>query len=212
MGPTFWSPLVVSIRVRMFDLRNIGSGRSEGASRRTQINPIWRTWKFHGGVFFYWLCRTGFFAMRRRMMTQGLTSGFMGSPQEFFYNVWMFEECEPPIPVTILLGRSGFVDAVRSVEAAVRYDIQEITFLGGCLMWNNVSVLESNARGKLNSNINSPSDCRGNGNTILVGAPKTTRQFNSTAWQQCVSKMIISEASPKKVPISYRVRIEHVSW
>ena len=46
----------------------------------------------------------------------------------------MFEECSPPIPVTILLGRSGFVDAVISVEAAARDDIQEITFLGGCLI------------------------------------------------------------------------------
>ena len=41
--------------------------------------------------------------------------------------------------------------------------------------------LEDNARGKLNSNSNSPSDFRGDGNTILVGAPKTTRQFNLTA-------------------------------
>ena len=39
------------------------------------------------------------------------------------------------------------------------------------------SLIEDNARGKPNSNINSPLDCRGDGNTILVGAPKTTQQF-----------------------------------
>ena len=38
--------------------------------------------------------------------------------------------------------------------------------------------LEDNARGKLNSKSNSPSDFRGNGHTTLVGAPKITRQFN----------------------------------
>ena len=41
--------------------------------------------------------------------------------------------------------------------------------------------IEDNARGQLKSNSNSPSDCRGDGNTILVGAPKTTRHFNLTA-------------------------------
>ena len=52
----------------------------------------------------------------------------------------MFEECAPPIPVAILHGRSGFGDAVGIVEAAARDDIQEITFLGGCLMWNYATV------------------------------------------------------------------------
>ena len=33
--PAFCSPLVVSVRVRMFDLRTLGSGRSEGVSGRT---------------------------------------------------------------------------------------------------------------------------------------------------------------------------------
>ena len=41
--------------------------------------------------------------------------------------------------------------------------------------------LEDNARGQLNINSNSPSDFRGDGNTILVGATKTTRQFNLTS-------------------------------
>ena len=50
----------------------------------------------------------------------------------------MFEECAPPIPVTILIGCSGFGNAVGSVKAS--NDIQEITFLGGCLMWNNAAV------------------------------------------------------------------------
>ena len=52
----------------------------------------------------------------------------------------MFEECYPPFPVARLLGRSGYGYAVGSVEAAASDDIQEITFLGSCLMWNNVAV------------------------------------------------------------------------
>ena len=52
----------------------------------------------------------------------------------------MFEECAPPIPVARLLGCIRFGDAVGSVEAAARNYIQEITFLGGCLMWNDAAV------------------------------------------------------------------------
>ena len=74
------------------------------------------------------------------MMTQGFPSNLVGSPQEFVCNSWMFEECSPPIPFSSLLGHSGFGDAVWSVEAAASYDIQEITFLGGCLIWNDAAV------------------------------------------------------------------------
>ena len=52
----------------------------------------------------------------------------------------MFEECDPHIPVSRMLGCSGFGDAVGSVEAAASNDIQDITFLGSCLMWNNAAV------------------------------------------------------------------------
>ena len=52
----------------------------------------------------------------------------------------MVEECAPPIPVARLPGISGFGDAVGSVKAAASDDIQEITFMVGCLMWNNVAV------------------------------------------------------------------------
>ena len=58
---------------------------------------------------------------------------------------------------------------------------------GGCddqsysPVWVGSDKQEDNARGQLNSNRKSPSDCRGDSNTILVGAPKTTRQFNLTA-------------------------------
>ena len=52
----------------------------------------------------------------------------------------MFEECAPPIPVSRLIVRSGFVDSVGSVKAAASDDIQEIKFLGGCLMWNDAAV------------------------------------------------------------------------
>ena len=39
-----------------------------------------------------------------------------------------------------MLGRSGFGDAVGSLEATVCDDIQEITFLGSCLRWKNAAV------------------------------------------------------------------------
>ena len=52
----------------------------------------------------------------------------------------MFEECAPHIVVSRLLGCSGFDNSVGSVEASASDDIQEITFLGGCLMWNDVAI------------------------------------------------------------------------
>ena len=52
----------------------------------------------------------------------------------------MFEECALPILVTILIGRSGFGDYVGCVDAADSGDIQEITFMVGCLMWNDAAV------------------------------------------------------------------------
>ena len=76
--------------------------------------------------------------------------------------------------------------------------------LGGCddQSYSPVQVgsdkLEDNALEQLNSNSNSPADCCSDGNTILVGAPKTTRQVNLTASQKCVYKIITSEASPKR--------------
>ena len=49
----------------------------------------------------------------------------VGTPlQEFVCNSCMFEECAPPIPVSILLGRSGVGDAVESVNTAASNDIQ----------------------------------------------------------------------------------------
>ena len=54
----------------------------------------------------------------------------------------MFEECAPPIPVARLLGRIGFGDSIGSVEADVSNDIQEITFLGGCLMCNDAAICD----------------------------------------------------------------------
>ena len=52
----------------------------------------------------------------------------------------MLKECASPIPVARLLDRSGFGDAVGRVKSAASDDIQEITFLGGCLMRNNATV------------------------------------------------------------------------
>ena len=48
-----------------------------------------------------------------------------------------------------MLGRSGFVDDVGSVEAVVGNDVQEITFLGGCLMCNDAAVCGGRIRLKL---------------------------------------------------------------
>ena len=39
-----------------------------------------------------------------------------------------------------MLGCSGFGDAVGIFDAAASDDIQEITFLGCCLMWNDAAV------------------------------------------------------------------------
>ena len=52
----------------------------------------------------------------------------------------MLEECASPLTVARLLGCSGFGYAVGSVEAVASNDIQDITFLGSCLMWNNAAV------------------------------------------------------------------------
>ena len=52
----------------------------------------------------------------------------------------MFEECSPPFSVAILIGRSGFGDAVVSIEADTSDDIHEITFLDSCLMCNNAAI------------------------------------------------------------------------
>ena len=87
-----------------------------------------------------WFFQTGFVTLRQRMMTQVLPSAPVGSLQEFVCDSWMFEECEPPIPVPRLLGCSGFVDAVWSAKTAASNDIQEEMFLGGCLMWNDAAI------------------------------------------------------------------------
>ena len=52
----------------------------------------------------------------------------------------MLEKCAQPFPVFIMLGCSGFGNAVGRVEAAASDDIQEITFLVSCLMWNDAAV------------------------------------------------------------------------
>ena len=48
-----------------------------------------------------------------------------------------------------MLGFSGFGNAIGSVEAAARDDIQKITFLGGCLMWNDAAVCGGRIRLKM---------------------------------------------------------------
>ena len=58
----------------------------------------------------------------------------------------MFEECAPPIPVAIILGCSVFVNSVGSIEAAASDAIQEITFLGSCLMYDDAAVCGGRTR------------------------------------------------------------------
>ena len=65
---------------------------------------------------------------------------FKDTPQEFVYDCWVFEEWAQPIPVFRLLDFSGFVNAVGSAKATASNDIKEITFLRGCLMWNDTTV------------------------------------------------------------------------
>ena len=74
------------------------------------------------------------------MKTQGFPSALVGPPPGIRLRFLMFEKCAIPIPVARLIGRSGFGDADGSVKTAASDDIQEKTFLGGCLMWNNASV------------------------------------------------------------------------
>ena len=61
-------------------------------------------------------------------------------PQEFVCDVIIFEECATHIPVSRLLGLNGFGDAVGCVDDDASNDIQDITFLGGFLMWNDAAV------------------------------------------------------------------------
>ena len=68
------------------------------------------------------------------------SSACVGPLQEFFCISCMFEECAPPIPVSRLLGHSGFGDAVERVKTAASDDIQEKMFLDGCLMWHYTAV------------------------------------------------------------------------
>ena len=69
-----------------------------------------------------------------------VSSARVGPLQEFVCGSCMFEECAPPIPVSILLGNSGVGDSVESVKTAASDDIQEIMFLDGCLMWHYAAV------------------------------------------------------------------------
>ena len=140
LGPAFCSPWVVSVILRMFDLRTLGSGRSKGASRRMKIHPICNIWQLRGGVFVSWLFQTGFFALMQKMITRGFFYVLVGSPPRIFCDARMCKGYTPSISVARLLGRSGFGNTVDRFEDAAIDDIQEITSLGGCLMWNGVTV------------------------------------------------------------------------
>ena len=73
-------------------------------------------------------------------MTQGVSSALVGSPQVIslrFLNVWgmctTYTSCQTAWSQLLWKYR-------WSVEADTGYDIQEIMFMGGCLMWNDSAV------------------------------------------------------------------------
>ena len=63
-----------------------------------------------------------------------------GGIEFFFFDAWVCEKYAPSLPVTRLLGRSGFENSVGCVEADASDNTKEITSLGGCLMQNNAAV------------------------------------------------------------------------
>ena len=63
-----------------------------------------------------------------------------GTPPRNLSAMPYFLECALYIPVSRLLGRSGFGDAVGCVDDDNSNDIQDITFLGGFSMWNDAAV------------------------------------------------------------------------
>ena len=65
----------------------------------------------------------------------------------------MFEEYALHITVPRLIGRSGFVGAVASVEAAASNDIQEIMILGSCVLSNDATVCDGRIRLKFSVSV-----------------------------------------------------------
>ena len=61
----------------------------------------------------------------------------------------MCEECASSIPDDILLGCSGYGHAVGCVDDTTRNYNQEITFLGGCLIYNDDDVYGGRVRVKI---------------------------------------------------------------
>ena len=147
--PETYITSVVYVILRMFDLRNIGSGLSKGASVRTQIYPICRIWKFRRGVFVSLLFQNGFFALMRKWWHDACFIFLWDTLQEFVCDYWVCEKFAPYIPVTRLLGRSGFGNAVGCVEADASEDTLEKTNLGNCLMWNDATVCGGRVRLKI---------------------------------------------------------------
>ena len=138
----------VSKILMMFDLRNLESGCSEGASGRMQIHLIWHIWQFCGGVFFF-VVPIFFFAPVWIIRHNGCFMFLWYPPQEFVCDAWVCEMFSPSVSVTRLLGRSKIGDAVGCVQAAASEDTQEITYLGGCLMWNYSAVCGCRVRLKI---------------------------------------------------------------
>ena len=67
-------------------------------------------------------------------------------PQQCLWDAWMCEEFSSPIPVSRLLGCSGFGNAVGWAEDDASSNIQEIMSLSGCLMWNHAAVCGGRVR------------------------------------------------------------------
>ena len=87
-----------------------------------------------------WLCRTGFVALRRRMMTKGFPLLLWDPPPgirpQFLY-VWGMYTTYTSLH-NAWFHRVG--NAVEIVKTVASDDIQEKNFLDGCLMWHYAAV------------------------------------------------------------------------
>ena len=60
--------------------------------------------------------------------------------QNFFLKSCVCEECALYVPISRLIGRSGFGYYLGHVDGAISNNNQEIIYLGSGLRWNNADV------------------------------------------------------------------------
>ena len=116
VDPENFSPLFVSVILRIFIMRPLGLGHSESVSVRTQIHSIWWIWQFHGGFFFF-VVQKWFHCIDETNDNTMIVLCSCGIPHN---NLPVMPECVrnvQHIPVTRLLGFSGFGNATSCVES-----------------------------------------------------------------------------------------------